>query len=111
MTESFSIPPEQHGQNAWELSRFREKIAAVKAAEQKTIHLRDVNTQDLSEEDAHIYGLFENDALDISVFETYRDKIQDDGSRADFAAYLANMIMIKDFKKYLSPKESPGREG
>lgn len=78
------------------LEVFRAEIARLKAEETETAHLRDIEPQELVAEDAYIYELFLHDTLDMDIFQIYRNNIQQKGSRADFAAYLGNMIGIRD---------------
>ena len=105
MHESPRMPQEQIEKNEAEFARFREEIARLKAEEKGTVHLRDIQPEELMEEDAYIYQCFLDDTLDPNIFETYRNSMQEKGSRADFAAYLGNMIMIKNFQHYLSDPE------
>lgn len=94
----------QHHESA--LDAFRAEIARLKAEETETAHFRDMNPDELHEEDRGIYEAFLGGALSLEAFETYRNGIQEQGSRADFAAYLANKIAIRTMEEYLRQKKN-----
>ena|SRR3989344_5969986 len=87
------------------IDAFRADITRLKAEEKETAHFKDKDPKDLIAEDMHIYEAYCNDALALDTFQAYRATIQEKGSRADFAAYLGNMLMIKEWSSYLSSDE------
>lgn len=105
MQESPRLPQEQLEKNREELTRFRAEIAYLKATEKDTAHFRDINPEELIEEDAYVYQLFKDGTLDLNIFESYRARIQERGSRADFAAYLGNKIAIRELMAELEIPE------
>ena len=107
MQESPRMPQENFEKHAVELARFRAEIAALKAQERETLHLRDIQPEELTEEDAYVYQLFMDNTLDPNMFEIYRNSIQKKGSRVDFAAYLTNKILVKQLDAYLAKDPKP----
>lgn len=95
----------QHSESSREA--FRREIAQLKAEETETAHFREIHPEDLTEEDRDIYQAFKSDTLPLETFEQYRARIQEEGSRANFAAYIGNMLMIREYERYLSREEDP----
>ena len=92
-----------------QLETFRLKINGLKRIEeeqQKTVHFKDCNPEELTEEDMAIYVKFEEGELTHDEFNAYRNGLRSSGimSRKLFAGYIGNKLMGQQARKNDSGK-------
>lgn len=92
-----------------ELDSLRNEISIIKQKEEngesKTVHFEDINLENLTSDDIHIYSLFKEEKLTPIAFVEYKNKLnQGDKNSLQFAAWIGNLLSEEENMKWFDPE-------